>query len=90
MTALEKLIRRVVAFLLGFTLMWGVLGTQHAFAGQSDTGARPYQPYGAGAPYGWYERHRGANIYGTCWGCMHGCTAEDNIKICGTDPRPKK
>ena len=28
-------------------------------------------------------------IYGTCWGCMHGCTAEMNQAICGTDPRSK-
>jgi len=30
-----------------------------------------------------------ANIYGTCWGCMHGCTWQQNNSICGTDPRPK-
>jgi hypothetical protein len=24
---------------------------------ESKTGASPYQPYGAGAPDGWYERH---------------------------------
>lgn len=29
-------------------------------------------------------------IYGTCWGCMHGCTAAENIKICGTDPMPTR
>ncbi len=28
-------------------------------------------------------------LYGTCWGCMHGCSPKMNIEICGTDPRPK-
>ncbi len=26
-------------------------------------------------------------IYGSCWGCMHGCTWQENISICGIDPR---
>jgi hypothetical protein len=30
-----------------------------------------------------------APIHGTCWGCMHGCTAAANLRICGTDPGPK-
>lgn len=29
-------------------------------------------------------------IYGTCWACMHGCTAEENIQLCRTDPRPTR
>jgi hypothetical protein len=29
-------------------------------------------------------------IYGTCWGCMNGCTAEQNKEICGVDPRPRQ
>jgi hypothetical protein len=28
-------------------------------------------------------------IYGTCWGCMHGCSWQTNIEICGRDPRPQ-
>jgi hypothetical protein len=27
-----------------------------------------------------------APVFGTCWGCMHGCTREQNIKVCGLDP----
>ena len=33
------------------------------------------------------ERDGSAAIYGTCWACMHGCTFESNIRLCGTDPR---
>lgn len=29
-----------------------------------------------------------ATAYGTCWACMHGCTAEENIELCGSDPKP--
>ncbi len=29
-------------------------------------------------------------IYGTCWACMHGCSAELNIQYCGIDPRPSR
>jgi hypothetical protein len=29
-----------------------------AFADEAKTGASPYQPYGAGAPAGWNERHQ--------------------------------
>ncbi len=29
-------------------------------------------------------------IYGTCWGCMHGCTKEQNKRICGPTPALRK
>ena len=27
-------------------------------------------------------------VHATCWGCMHGCTRQQNIDVCGRDPGP--
>jgi len=33
------------------------------------------------------RRAREDTTYGSCWGCMHGCTREQNAVICGVNSR---
>lgn len=30
-----------------------------------------------------------APTYGSCWSCMHGCTREESIRVCGKEPWSK-
>jgi len=30
-----------------------------------------------------------APTFGNCWPCMHGCTREENIRLCGKEPWAK-